>query len=358
MPAMRTALALASLAVLLVACGDNLRVVPADDDDTDASEIDAAPNDGRVDAMIDANCPARTAGSVGGPCTTDSQCDSAAAAGDGICLNASQGGIGWPAGGYCITKYDGCTQDSECGAGNVCVTISDPDGPFSACMPACGTGDCVCSNGEVCSNNLATSAMNKMACIPGNAAAVDGDPCTGFGDCDINSICRRDPAEYPGGQCMQIGCTVGNDATCTSGGDGHCANPGFVTTGNACLDTCATDADCRTAEAYRCFDAGGTIGRYCRHSQTGDGCSSDSSCGNAAIWDCRMGATFPGGYCTLQAACNPTTGAGCSPGSSICYDPPGGGATDAYCVNRCDGALTGCRPGYVCTPMGNVSGCL
>lgn len=350
---MRSALALASLVILLVACGDNL--VPGSG--TDGSEIDATPNDGRVDAPIDANCPLRQPGQVGGPCTTNVQCNSAPNMNDGFCLDATDAGIGWPATGYCVTKIGVCTQDSECGAGNICVTINDPGGAFSACMPACGADPCACGNGQVCSNNLATSPMNKMACIPGNTSAVDGDPCTGFGECDINSICRTDMLEIPNGQCIQIGCTTGNDATCTSGGDGHCADPGFVTAGNGCLDACTNDSECRVAEGYKCFDGGASTGRYCRHPQTGDACGGDADCGDAAIWDCRTGLMFPGGYCTPQAGCTPGTNAGCSSGSSVCYDPPGPDAP--YCVDRCTGAGQGtCRTGYLCAALGNVAGCI
>jgi hypothetical protein len=359
MAGMRTALTLISLAVVLAACGDNLRVIGADDD-TDAAETDAAATDARVDAMVDANCPSRSQGQVGGPCTMDSDCMVGVSALDDICLNDTLGGIGWPAAGYCVTQYDNCNSDTECGAGNLCVTINDPDGAFHACLPACGTGSCECSNGQVCSNNLAGSTMNKMACIPGNASAVDGDPCTGFGECDTSSICRSDAAEHPGGQCMQIGCTIGMDTTCTSGGDGHCANPGFVSAGAGCLDACVNDSNCRTAEGYKCFDGGGSTGRYCRHPQTGDACATDTDCGDAAVWDCRTGVGFLGGYCTLQMACNPTNGTGCTSGSSLCYDPPGGGTANAYCVDRCTGVAQGtCRTGYLCTPgISGASGCI
>ncbi len=355
---MRT-FALASLALLLVACGDNLQV-GGDDDDVDAAQVDAPlPVDARVDAMVDASCPLRAAGQVGGPCTTDVQCDSSTGAADGFCLNAALGGIGWPAAGYCVTRIGTCTLDSQCGTGNLCVTINDPGGAFSACMPACGSAPCECSDGQVCSNNLATSPMNKMACMPGNRSSIDGEPCTGFGECDINSICRSDNAEHPGGQCMQIGCTIGNDSTCTSGGDGHCAMPGFVSAGNGCLDACVTDANCRLAEGYRCFMGTAQQGRFCRHPQTGDACAVDSDCGDAGIWDCKTGGSFPGGYCTLQQACNPTNGTGCSGGSSLCFDPPGGGTTDAYCVDRCTGSGQGtCRSSYTCTTMGTASGCI
>jgi hypothetical protein len=354
MPAMRTVLVLVSLGFLAAGCGDNLTA-----GNPDGSEIDAS-SDGRIDAPIDANCPLRQPGQVGGPCTTDAQCNTAGMT-DGFCLDATDAGIGWPAVGYCVTKIGVCTMDSECGAGNVCVTINDPVTPFSACMPACSTDPgCACGNGQVCSNNLATSPMNKMACIPGNTSAVDGDPCTGFGECDINSICRNDQAEHPGGQCIQIGCTLGNDATCTSGGDGHCANPGFVSAGAGCLDECANDSECRMAEGYKCFDAGGATGRYCRHPQTGDACATDTDCGDAATWDCRTGIGFLGGYCTLAAACDPSDGSGCSSGSSICYDPPGGGTGDAYCVDRCTGSpLQGtCRTGYLCSTIGQAAGCI
>lgn len=357
MCAMRTTLALASLFVLLAGCGDNL----TSGGDPDAAEVDATTTDARADAMVDANCPLRAQGQVGGPCTMDAQCDSSTGAGDGFCLDASDGGIGWPAMGYCVTKIGVCAQDSECGSGNVCVTINDPGGAFSACMPACAADPCACGNGQVCSNNLATSPMNKMACIPGNTSAIDGDACTGFGECDINSICRSDTAEHPGGQCIQIGCTIGMDSTCTSGGDGHCANPGFVSAGAGCLDACTADADCRLGEGYKCFDGGGATGRYCRHPQTGDACAVDTDCGAAAIWDCRTGVGYPGGYCTLQTACNPSNGTGCSPGSSVCYDPPGGGTGDAYCVDRCTGVAQGtCRTGYLCTPVvgAGANGCI
>ncbi|KAB2895374.1 MAG: hypothetical protein F9K40_16220 [Kofleriaceae bacterium] len=356
MPPMRTAIAFASLVAFLAACGDNQTV----GGDPDAAEVDAAPpTDARVDAMVDANCPVRSQGEVGGPCTTSAQCATGATPDDDICLN-EDGVVPWPSAGFCITEYEACTQDSECGAGNVCVRIDDPDGAFNACLPACGTAPCECPNGQACSNTFAGSMMDKNACIPGNRAAIDGDACTTFGECDVDSICRAN-AEHPGGQCIQIGCTEGMDNTCTSGGDGHCADPGFISSGTGCLDTCTNDSDCRLAEGYKCFDAGGSIGKYCRHPQAGDPCTVDTDCGEASIWACKTGAGFPGGYCTLEAACNPTNGTGCTSGSSICYDPPvPAGTADAYCVDRCEGVAQGtCRTGYVCTPMGaTASGCI
>ena len=125
------------LAAPLLGCGDNRKVNEGDVDApvADAPDIDAVPIDARpVDAAIDANCPARAAGTVGGTCISDAQCDSATGAGDGFCLRGAQGSIVWPTEGYCVNQIDSCTVNS-CGAGNQCTTIDDPLGAFRALFP-------------------------------------------------------------------------------------------------------------------------------------------------------------------------------------------------------------------------------
>lgn len=343
------ALRLALLASLLVACGDNL--TPG------GGEIDAPTSDGRpVDAPLDAqSCAARNFGDVGGPCTTDVDCESSAGAADGICLNNLLDPAPWPAVGYCISRTGGCTQDGECGDGNVCADLG---GGFRACMQGCNAaGPCECPDGMRCTDGYLNTPVQRMVCVPGNPLAVDGSPCTTFGDCDEHSICLDDAFEHPGGQCIQLGCTLGNDATCSSGGDGHCDRPDVIGGGTGCLDVCTTDADCRTADGYKCFDAGGTTGKFCRHPAAGDGCTQDADCGSPVLWVCRSGVAFPGGYCTIRQAC-PTNGTtdGCSSGSSVCRDPVG--PEPGYCVDRCTGVGQGtCRTGYNCLPVGGVNGC-
>jgi hypothetical protein len=345
---------------LVLACGgDGDDGTPIDAVDNDAPTIDADDHDAAPDAMVDAGCPGLATGQVGGPCTTDAQCDSAAGAGDGICLRGLLGAITWPAQGYCINQIESCTDDADCGAGNACVTVSDPAGSFRACFPACGTGDCACAAGQLCAGSFsgATFAAGDTACVPGNAAATDGDACAGFGDCAEDSACVLDPFEHPGGQCQRLGCTIGDDATCAAGGDGHCVDQLLITTGfqsgAVCVDACAIDADCRMADGYRCFDGGGTVGRFCRHPQAGDACMVDGDCGADAEWDCKTGVAFPGGMCTPTTGC-PTPGlaTGCSPGSSACFDSLLPGVpNDNVCVDRCAGPIgtqAGCRAGYVC----------
>lgn len=344
---MRT-LAFAVLTLAFAACGDNLEP--------------SRPVDAGADAPVDADqsCNPRPTGAVGGPCTMSTECDSAPGAGDGLCLNAALGGIGWPAGGYCVNKIDlvsmncanGCQNDAQCGAGNVCVTV----GGCNACVAACCAGD-ECPGGQVCTTTLVGEQLGKSACLPGSSTAIDGATCAGFSDCAIDSICFADQWENPGGYCETVGCTVGDDTTCATGGDGHCVNLPTVGAGTGCVDRCTADTDCRMAQGYRCFDGGAATGKYCRHPQTGDACTAATDCGQAGQWFCLTGAQYPGGYCTPIPQCNPVSGLGCTPGSSICYDPPG--AATPYCVDRCTGMGQGsCRTAYTCTAIGNARGCL
>lgn len=360
---MRTlsAMILCSIVALAAACGDNLSPNQRTDGGSDGVDpIDATdaptPIDGRD---VDANCPARLPGQVGGPCASDNQCDSAVGANDGFCLRGAQSATTWPAEGYCVNKIDVCNTDTDCGATNACVTINDPDGAFRACVPACGTGACACTNGQICAGSFSGSSLagGRMACFPGNASATDGDPCNGFGECAQDSLCLQDPLEYPSGECHRVACTIGNDSTCAAGGDGHCIDYSLITAGlnqaNVCVDTCTADTDCRQADGYKCFDGGAGVGRFCRHPQAGDACAVETDCGPAALWDCKIGLTFPGGMCTPTTGCpTPGSGTGCSPSSSICYDsvlPLVN--TDNVCANRCGGPVGtqgGCRTGYVC----------
>jgi hypothetical protein len=274
--------------------------------------------------------------------------------------------------GYCVNRLDTCTA-TDCGAGNACVTINEPSGAFRACLPSCTVGGaCPCPSGQLCAGSFSgsTFANGATACIPGNASAIDGSPCVGFGDCAADSLCLSDALENPGGQCFRVGCTLGMNATC-AGGDGRCIDHRLITAGtipqNVCIDGCVSDADCRMVDGYRCVSGGTSVGNFCRHPQAGDACMVDSDCGPAALWDCKTGLTFPGGLCTPTTGC-PTPGSsmGCSPGSSVCYDSVLPVTSDNVCVDRCGGPAntqSGCRPGYVCrdvnpSPGATVLGCV
>ncbi|MFO0683712.1 MAG: hypothetical protein U0234_16760 [Sandaracinus sp.] len=342
-----------------------------------AQEPDATTHDAGVDARDlgdagldafapDASCSAPVAGALGGPCTTDAICDSAVGAGDGFCLRGMVGSTTWPTEGFCTNRIDACTLDGDCGAGNHCATVEDPLGPFRVCLPGCAASDCACPAGQVCRGTLARAPLRDgvTACGPGTSSARDGAACASLGECAADSDCFADAFELPNGQCRRMGCTLGDDATCAPAGDGHCVSAStldpLATSGTVCVDACASDADCRIADGYRCVDGGAGVGRYCRHPQAGDACAVDADCGSPSTWDCALGPTFPGGACTPTTGC-PTPGAatGCSRGSSVCAEGPAAGASDNLCVDRCpgpEGSRSTCRTGYTCRDTDPAAG--
>jgi hypothetical protein len=295
-------------------------------------------------------CPYPQYAEIGGPCTSDAHCDSLPGAGDGICLAGTVPGLEqWPAAGYCSRA---CSSHAICGPDAACAALG-------ACLPVCCVGGS-CAPGFVCADQLLGVDLAVDACLPGDPAAVDGSPCQDLGDCNA-AQCMLD-LEHPGGECSRLGCTVGMDATCSPGGDGHCAVlPGALVP--SCIDACAGDADCRQSEGYRCVDGGVGTGRYCRAPHVGDACATDADCGDVATWDCRIGLVFPGGYCTMGCP-TPGSSQGCVAGSSVCAS---GFPGPHFCADRCPdnaiGTQAHCRPGYTCrdadpSPSQTVGACV
>lgn len=334
------------VAVAVVGCGDD---GGSNTRDSGMGQGDGATNDG-AQSDSGSSCPAPAFGELGGPCGSSIDCGQ-----DGLCRRGKVGDIVYPDEGYCISKFGICNTDTDCGAGNQCLRFDT----YRACYPSCQTADC-CGAGFICSNrwNRDTFQDAKKTCVPATLGALDGAACTDIGDCAPGSRCVVN-AEFPGGSCQTLECSLADDTTCAAGGDGNCVDDDAIDTNHAggldelCVDTCVNPTDCRTG--YTCFD-GGASGKYCRAPHIGDACIDDSSCGDPAIWDCRTGTGYPDGYCTLAAACNAATGAGCTEGS-ICHDPNNG--SPAYCVDDCTGAGTQgtCRTGYTCVSFGIDSGC-
>lgn len=328
----------------------------APDAAVDGGLTDGGDDGGSLDAEADgAVCPLPTGSEPGSTCSSDSTCDSAPGAADGVCLGPGAA-TPWPAGGFCTRL---CTGDGDCGANAICGAF---DGlGTTVCYPKCCSAD-ACPDGMECVDHFVSTAIGQTACLPGTASAADGDPCDTFGDCSEGSMCYRDSLIFPDGQCARLDCTVGDDATCASGGDGKCLNLVWIQPGGAldvCVDRCTSDADCRMSDGYRCFDDGST--EYCRHPRVGDPCSAAADCGPSSDWQCLTGASYPDGYCTALAAC-PTAGssAGC-PTESVCHDPFVGANV---CVTRCTGIGTqgSCRTGYTCADVdpgiATVAGCI
>jgi hypothetical protein len=250
-------------------------------------------------------------------------------------------GEGWPRTGYCSQI---CAGDDECGKDAFCSDELDDEGT-RLCFQRCANNTCA-RPGLVCASTVSGIVdLGGKACIPGRAAAKDGDVCAGLQDCNGGQLCVSNPFSMPTGMCVTVGCTVGDNTTCAVSGDGVCL-PLSPTVG-LCIDSCANTNECRTAENHICKQPEGLPRGFCGPNvkEVGDACGKDTDCGPAP-WQCLEGPRFPGGYCGARG-CNPSDESTC-PFDSTCFDPtPGGLPNDQYCVAECDRTLD-CRSGYLC----------
>ena len=344
--------AAAALVLVLAAsgcnCGDNIN------DGVDGGLIDAA----QPDADNPIRCEVPAAGQVGGLCADTGTCNAPAGGGGltTLCLDNNLS-VPWPPGGFC-TAFE-CTTDEECGEGNVCGQLSAGGTPFGACLPACcegvGVGD-VCSVGRICADTAFGEALGVNACLPGTPGIADGAPCSDFSACDVNSTCRDDPFQQPGGQCAVLNCA--DDTDCAPGGDGRCVNLTEDQVGAVCVDDCTDDSDCRTDEGYRCIDHGAPLGRFCRHPAPGDPCTADADCGTDGAgdpWVCRetnAAHAYADGYCTIED-CTVGDGDTC-PIFSHCVSLDN--EADTFCADECEMGSSSCGAGYQCAEVGTATG--
>ena len=258
-----------------------------------------------------------------------------------------------PAGGYCTKP---CANDPDCGGDAFCGPPLPGIG--SLCFPNCGpNGTCTAQN-RVCGRRLnGTVDLVKTACLPGNPTAKDGSACSSFGDCNRNQVCQNNPFEAPGGACITIGCSPGDNTTCSpaAGNTGLCLVAGANL--DICLPTCAMDSDCRTLDKFSCVDVSGqgkgpNICAFV-HNRPGAACKADTQCSAAGTaWRCLMGTAFPNGYCgAALGACNPKDGLSC-PEHAGCFDPTPNKPGDEFCAALCN-ADGDCRmaDGYRCLPI-------
>jgi hypothetical protein len=341
------------MAVLLAACSfdpSGTRASGGDGGaggpDARAADPDAAnpnvPDAANVDVDAAPACAAPPAGTVGAPCATGAACTGT----NSVCLDE---GEGWPSGGYCSRA---CTSDADCGGGARC---SSPLGDSRVCLATCCAGGLCGGAGLTCSRRLGGGSVGFDACVPGDNGAGDGDACETFGDCAPGSACSDNPFESPGGYCVTIGCTPGDDSTCAPAGDGTCIDPNpFDTQPAVCVDSCSSSGECRTSQGYACAPI--DIGRSAclnDHLDPGAGCSSDGQCGSPP-WDCLTGDDFPGGYCGADD---------CTGDPDACPEGAFCGIVDGntFCVARCEPGPVACRflEGYECVEFsGGSFGCI
>ncbi|PTL77418.1 MYXO-CTERM sorting domain-containing protein [Vitiosangium sp. GDMCC 1.1324] len=160
--------------------------------------------------------------------------------------------------GRCIPKKtpgvsigDACTDDAQCGTGQVCLKVNGH--PQGICSQPCGTGACSsCPDGSTCQQ------------VGSSKASMCVSTCS-RGTCDSKLQC----APFPGGTtgCLppcrtQADCPAG--ATC--GGNGQCLG-GSVPTDAGCSSCGPSESDAGTTPITPAPDAGpgsgGTAGPGC-----------------------------------------------------------------------------------------------
>jgi hypothetical protein len=321
----------------LAGCNDNGLASP------DAATAPDASSGADLLVLPDAGAqPDLPPSSVGMPCPTGNECPSG-----WLCLGQKIA-RSLPQDGYCTKS---CMNDPDCGAGAFCGP------PFlngvNYCWTSCDANMQCAAPHRVCSRRLdGNFDLVKTACIPGNPNAKDGDPCVSFEDCNRSQACLVNPFESPGGLCLTIGCTIGDNTTCAPGGNPQCIAVGGTL--NLCLAGCMANGDCRAAEGYVCQGAAPPKSGLCLypHAKIGDACTKDTDCGLVGSpWHCLTGAPFTNGYCS-GIRCDPSDDRTC-PTNAHCVDPtpttPQSG--DEFCVKDCT-TTADCRvaDGYSCKP--------
>lgn len=240
-----------------------------------------------------------------------------------------------------------CADDADCAGGHYCDAGAcvplEPLGSSCARTGECGSGHCV---DGVCCESACTGQCEACGlsgtCAPvvgapqgGRAAcASDGTICGGACDGATRVACAYPTADT---ECRAASCGSGV-ATSAAACDGAGACPAIATTTcapyvcgvDACLATCAADADC-------------TSGHYCGggacapHEPNGESCARDGECASGFCVDgvCCDGA------CTGQ--CEACDVAGSAGSCAAVSGPPHGGraacASDGgVCGGSCDGA--------------------
>jgi len=199
------------------------------------------------------------------------------------------------------TCHDGCRQDTDCGSGSICQSLT--------CAVGCRQ-DSDCGSGEICHASACVERCQTAGCPLDSYCTPEGAceaGCGGAGQaagmtsrCQVGEACVPYDS-YARWDCAQscLGWTCNGSSaqpfTCffPDGGDIH---------GAQCRETCSADADCPSGQVCSFFagapgDTRSTSRRFCSTP-----CTSNADCADAVDWTGRTGegcTCDPDGLCSL-----------------------------------------------------------
>jgi hypothetical protein len=294
----------------------------------------------------------------------------------------------------CTAHYSPCGGDGECCSGAVCeygmcmpgcrvdgaflsAWMSPPENICGQCQPEISTTSLAPVNeGMSCWSgdpNAGATFCRSGSCVP-NApqSCPPPTPCYLEGETDpVTGLCVNPPAPAGtlcGGQAMCHGGFFQPADTCD--GNGFCIGGGSQVTScgyygcgaDACLTSCAANADC--IEGAHCDD-----GACLPDEGLGTPCDEDGDCVSGVCSDgvccnqrcdglCETCSAENGGICTpvICAALDQCHGAGvCDPNTGVCSNPPLADGTSCFAGNHCvtgdtcqDGVCVGGQQAVVC----------
>lgn len=250
----------------------------------------------------------------------------------------------------------GCKRDAECKTDETCQK-----------------GVCVKLGGDAGTDAGADAADAQAVCLGKQASPTAAGPCGCSTDCDAPELCLDElGAGVPRGLCMRA-CP---DGTCP--GDLVCLQqtPGMPGS-EACLRTCATNADCPSSQICITLESGGqlvcfpfcasdadcpALGKcdpytgmcsaapvYPGQKEPGDACADDAECKSEL---CISGISkFPDGYCSAFCSLEKQ---GCPEGSH-CMPIWSDIGDQGLCMKKCND-VGDCRTGYGCVSSSKMPG--
>jgi hypothetical protein len=143
------------------------------------------------------------------------------------------------------SERDECVFNTDCAPGLLCFGTSAE----AYCLSACHELDPACGPDQICR----TRSSGKGYCRDALGAPCEASAdCAGSLGCTTEELDTGEQELFPSGYCALFDCETNSDCP----GDSVCRPLGAGDSARRlCLDVCASDADCRFHQGYRCLGA-------------------------------------------------------------------------------------------------------